>query len=179
MKLKCGSRVKEWHQAKQEVRAALIERAKAQNVISYSELAVKVIAIKLEPQSFALRTMLREIVAEENAAGRGMLTALVVYSSGDMQPGPGFFDLAGRLGKNTNDILRCWIKELMAIGQGWRANKRHIASWPNNHELPFVTVGRWRQLLVLLAPFPPMWSDQSIDYGRHPHIHIFTMLNPF
>ena len=51
------------------------------------------------PQSFALTTMLREIAAEENAAGRGMLTAIVVYNSGDMQSGPGFFDLAGRLGE--------------------------------------------------------------------------------
>jgi len=55
---------------------------------------------------------------------RTLLTALVVYNSGDMQPGPGFFDLAGRLGKNTNDILRCWIKELkrvhasLLLGQG-------------------------------------------------------------
>jgi hypothetical protein len=63
--------------------------------------------------------MLREIAAEENAAGRGMLTAIVVYSSGDMQPGPGFFDLAGRLGKNTNDILRCWIKELKRVYSYW------------------------------------------------------------
>jgi hypothetical protein len=110
MELKCGHPVKAWCQAKQEVRAALIERAKDSDIISYGELAVKVTPVKLEPQSFALRTMLREIAAEENAAGRGMLTALVVYHSGDMQPGPGFFDLAGRLGKNTNDTLRCWIK---------------------------------------------------------------------
>ena len=88
-------------------------------VIPYVELTRNITAIQLEPQSFALTTMLREIAAEENAAGRGMLTALVVYSSGDMQPGPGFFDLAGRLGKNTNDILRCWIKELKRVYGYW------------------------------------------------------------
>jgi hypothetical protein len=53
--------------------------------------------------------MLREIAAEENRA-----EALVV-----LQPGPGFFDLAGRLGKNTNDVLRCWIKELKRVHGYW------------------------------------------------------------
>jgi hypothetical protein len=48
-----------------------------------------------------------------------MLTALVVYNSGDMQPGPGFFTLAGRLGKNTDDLLRCWIKELKRVYGYW------------------------------------------------------------
>ena len=97
--MKCGYPVKKWNDAKRQVREVLINRAKAGDIISYLELSCNITAIKLEPQSFALRTMLREIAAEENAAGRGMLTALVVYSSGDMQPGPGFFDLAGRLGR--------------------------------------------------------------------------------
>ena len=97
----------------------LIARAKARDIISYKELVGQVTAIQLEPQSFALRTMLREIAAEEHAAGRGMLTALVVYNSGDMQPGPGFFALAGRLGKNTDDVLRCWIKELQRVYNCW------------------------------------------------------------
>ena len=107
MKLKCGYPVTKWNGAKRQVRAVLIERAKAGDIIPYIELTRNITAIKLEPQSFALRTMQREIAAEENAAGRGMLTAIVVYNPGDMQPGPGFFDLAGRLGKNTTDILRC------------------------------------------------------------------------
>ena len=88
--------------------------------------------------------MLREIAAEENAAGRGMLTALVVYSSGDMQPGPGFFDLAGRLGKNTNDTLRCWIKELKRVHGYWskaRGKQTPYRRSPNNHELQVMMVG--------------------------------------
>ena len=123
MKLKCGYPVKKWNDAKRQVREVLINRAKAGDIISYAELTVHVTAIKISPQSFALRTMLREIAAEESAAGRGMLTAIVVYSSGDMQPGPGFFDLAGRLGKNTNDILRCWIRELKRVYSYWSGAK--------------------------------------------------------
>ena len=119
MKLKCGYPAKKWKDAKRQVREVLIERAKAGDIISSTELTAHVTAIQLEPQSFALTTMLREIAAEENAAGRGMLTAIVVYNSGDMQPGPGCFDLAGRLGKNTNDTLRCWIKELKRVCGYW------------------------------------------------------------
>ena len=123
MKMKCGYPVKKWNDDKREVKAVLIERAKDRDIIPYIELTHNITAIQLEPKSFALRTMLREIAAEENAAGRGMLTALVVYNSGDMQPGPGFFDLAGKLGKNTNDILQCWIKEVKRVHACWSRSK--------------------------------------------------------
>ena len=123
MQLKCGYPVKKWNDAKREVREVLIERAKAGDIIPDVELTRNITAIQLEPQSFALTIMLREIAAEENAAGRGMLTAIVVYSSGDMQPGPGFFDLAGRLGKNTSEILRWWIKELTRVHAYWSGAK--------------------------------------------------------
>jgi len=123
MQRKCGYPVKKWNDAKRQVRKVLIECAKARDIISYVDLTRHITAIQLEPQSFALRTMLREIAAEEHAAGRSMLTALVVYNSGDMQPGPGFFDLADRLGKNTNDILRCWIKELKRVHAYWSGGK--------------------------------------------------------
>ena len=38
-----------------------------------------------------------------HAAGRGMLSVIVVHKQGDMQPGPGFFELAQRLGRDTSD----------------------------------------------------------------------------
>jgi hypothetical protein len=119
MRTRCGYPVRKWRQAKREARAVLINRAKAKDVVTYGELAAHVKAIQLAPDSLVLSTMLREIGAKEHAAGRGMLTALVVYSNGDMQPGPGFFDLAGRLGKNTSDVLRCWIKELKRVYRYW------------------------------------------------------------
>ena len=119
MQRKCGYPTTKWNAAKRQVMEVLTDRAKAGDVIPYIELTRNITAIQLEPQSFALTTMMREIAAEEHAAGRGMLTALVVYSSGDMQPGPGFFALAGRLGKNTNDQLRVWIKELKRVYGYW------------------------------------------------------------
>lgn len=119
MRLRCGYPAAKWRQAKREIKAVLIARAKAREIITYIELVSQVTAIQLEPQSRALSTLSREIAAAEYAAGRGMLTAVVVYSSGDMQPGPGFFSLAGRLGKNTDDPLQCWLKELQRVYGYW------------------------------------------------------------
>jgi molybdopterin synthase catalytic subunit len=79
----------------------------------------KVTEIDLEPNSYALAAMLGEISSEEDAAGRGMLSVIVVHKIGDMQPGPGFFDLAGELGRDTSDILKCWVEELKKVHRVW------------------------------------------------------------
>ena len=48
-----------------------------------------------------------------------MLTAIVVHKSGDMQPGPGFFELAKSLGKNVKDPLACWVAEFNKVHDYW------------------------------------------------------------
>jgi hypothetical protein len=48
-----------------------------------------------------------------------MLTVVVVHKTGDMQPGPGFYELAKRLGRDTKDILRCWVDELHRVHAVW------------------------------------------------------------
>jgi hypothetical protein len=123
MEGKCGYPARAWHQAKREVKTVLIGQAKARSVISYFEVAARVTAIKLGPDSLALRTMLREIGAEENAAGRGMLSALVVDRSGQREPDMGFFELASQLGKNTSKIMWCWLKELKRVFNCWSRAK--------------------------------------------------------
>ena len=109
----------DWDSAKEEMRQILIERAKVRGMIPYSELAIKVQAIRLQPESYALAAMLGEISTEEDAAGRGMLTVIVVHKHGDMQPGPGFFELAKELGRDTSDILQCWVDELKQVHAYW------------------------------------------------------------
>jgi hypothetical protein len=108
MKLKCGYRLKAWHQAKQEAKAVLIGQTKARAVSSYFELAV----------------LLRETGAEENAAGRGMLTALVVARPGQKQPDLEFFELATQLRKNTSNIMWCWLKGLEWVFRYWSKARR-------------------------------------------------------
>jgi len=119
MTTRYGFEINDWNAAKEQMRQALIDRARVRGMIPYSELVNQVDTITLEPDSFALAAMLGEISTEEDAAGRGMLTVIVVHKDGDMQPGPGFFELARTLGRDTSDILRCWIAELHSVHRVW------------------------------------------------------------
>src|SRR5687767_7825242 len=97
------------------MREILIAHARNRATIAYSDLTRQVRAIQLDPHSSALAKMLGEISEEEDALGRGMLTVLVVHRGGDMRPGPGFFELARRLDRDTSDIERCWVEEFQHV----------------------------------------------------------------
>jgi hypothetical protein len=109
----------DWDAAKQEARSLLIARAKLRGMIPYSDLAKGITAISLDPHDQRLFHLLGEISSEEDAGGRGMLSVIVVHKFGDMQPGPGFFELAKKLGRDASDILRCWVDELRKVHAVW------------------------------------------------------------
>lgn len=109
----------DWNAAKEEARSAMIERAKLRGMIPYSDLVKEIHSIKIDAHDPRLFHMLGEISSEEDAAGRGMLTVVVVHKLGDMQPGPGFFELAKELGRNTSNILKCWVDELHRVHAVW------------------------------------------------------------
>lgn len=111
----------DWEAAKNEARDILIERAKVRGMIAYSDLAKQVTKINLKAHDPRFFHFLGEISVEEEEAGRGLLTVIVVHKSGDMQPGPGFFELAGSLGRDTSDPLQCWIAELHRVHAYWSA----------------------------------------------------------
>lgn len=123
MTTKYGYSIADWNAAKQEMWHILVEGAKLRGMIPYSELVQEVHAIKFEPDSYAFHAMLGEISRDEDQAGRGMLSVIVVHKYGDMQPGPGFFELAKQLGRNTADILMCWIEELKEVHEYWSISK--------------------------------------------------------
>lgn len=114
-----GYLISDWRKAKEEMRGILIEHAKIQRTIPYSTLAAMIQTIHIEPDSYGFFEMLGEVSRAENAAGRGMLTVLVVHKDGDMQPGPGFYKLAKELGRDTTDLVKCWIDELKAVYAKW------------------------------------------------------------
>jgi len=114
-----GFTQQQWDAAKEEVKRVLIERAKVRGMIPYSELVTQIRAIDLEAHDQRLFNLLGEVSSEEDAVGRGMLTVIVVHKDGDMQPGPGFFELAKELGRDTSDILECWVKELHHVHGYW------------------------------------------------------------
>lgn len=112
----------DWAAAKQEARSLLIARAKLRGMIPYSDLVKEIRAISLDPHDQRLFHLLGEISSEEDADGRGMLSVIVVHKFGDMQPGPGFFELAKELGRDTSDILKCWVDELKKVHAVWSTN---------------------------------------------------------
>lgn len=108
-----------WDAAKDEARAAMIEVARQGRTMSYTRLAQKIMICQLEPRDVRLAHMLGEISTEEDEAGRGMLTVVVVHKTGDMKPGPGFFELAESLGRDVSDTDRCWIEESRKVYEVW------------------------------------------------------------
>jgi len=122
MSEKYGFTKAEWKKAKDEVRNILIRRAKVRGMIPYSELVADVKTINLKPESYALAEMLGEVSTAEDEAGRGLLSVIVVHKYGDMQPGSGFFEMARSRGRDTSDILKCWIEEVKRVHAQWSIN---------------------------------------------------------
>jgi len=109
----------QWEAAKAEGKKVLAGYATRRQMVPYSEFVKEIHSIQLEHFDPRLFHFLGEISTEESAAGRGMLSALVVHKHGDYQPGPGFFELAKQLGHNTSDILKFWIEEVKRVFAAW------------------------------------------------------------
>lgn len=105
------------------MRIAIIERAKRERMITYSELLKKVKSLKLNIEEIDHRSIMAEMLGEislaEDKAGRGMLSALVVHKTGDREPGQGFFDYAEALGRDVSDKTECWIREVNRVHGYW------------------------------------------------------------
>ena len=91
----------QWDAAKREAKEILIARAKLRGKIAYSELVENLTTVRFEAHDPRLNQLLDEITSEEDSAGRGMLSAVVVHKNDDMFPGDGFFELAKRLGRDV------------------------------------------------------------------------------
>jgi len=119
MGTKYGYKAEDWEKAKEEMREILIDRAKQRQTIPYTDLVADIEAIDLPRNSPALWDMLGEISTAEDAAGRGMLTVIVIHGKGDTLPGAGFFKLAKRLGRDTSDERAFWTQELRWVYRSW------------------------------------------------------------
>jgi hypothetical protein len=113
----------EWQKAKQQARDVMIRRARVRGMIPYSDLLAEVTAISIEPHDLRLSPFLGEISREEHAEGRPLLTAIVTHKTGDMQPGPGFYELAASLGRDTSDLVKCWVEEAKKVHAYWEKKK--------------------------------------------------------
>jgi hypothetical protein len=108
-----------WMLAKEYAKTLLVDIARQKATIAYSILVAKISIISLDPHSYAMRAFLGEISTEEHEAGRGLLSVVVVYKHGEMMPGPGFFELAEKLGYNVRDQTEFWLSELRKVYDIW------------------------------------------------------------
>ena len=79
--------------------------------MTYTDLCSEISAIRFDPHDPRLPHLLGQISTEEDRAGRGMLTAVVVHKD-DLQPGAGFFELAQLLGRSVVDKEQSWVQEM-------------------------------------------------------------------
>lgn len=114
----------------EETAEALAERVRAQlrtvagqgAPITYKALAN---ALGLTPPNTVHRVTqaLETLMAEDAAAGRPMIAALVVARARGGLPAPGFFDCAARLGRfsgNASEAAAFHAAELEAAAEFWR-----------------------------------------------------------
>jgi len=116
----------EWRSAISEAIAILQECAAAQSGwVTYGDLASRLKSIRIDPFGGPMNHLLTKVSEEENAAGRPLLSAIVVREE-DKTPGNGFFTLAKWLGFKFSDPDDFWIKEFTKATDYWK--KQSISS---------------------------------------------------
>jgi hypothetical protein len=109
----------EWKCAKKEALRILSTTAAKRGMIPYGDLAREVTSIRFEPHQSSLWWLIGEISEDEDKAGHGMLSVIVVHKHGDMEPGTGFFELAENLGRDVTDRTAFWVSELHQVHGYW------------------------------------------------------------
>jgi hypothetical protein len=103
------------------VLAELVRAAQYRGLTTYQDVAV-IMGLPLTGNRMGreIGQALNEIVQDEIAAGRPMLSAVVVSVSG--RPGPGFFELGKQLGrfKHGQSEDDFWIQEREAAYAAWK-----------------------------------------------------------
>jgi hypothetical protein len=125
-----GHLLDHWQAAKAEMRAILIDCAREQRTISYSELSARLQTLHLPPYSYAMVGMLDEIGMENFEEGKAPLPTLVVRKS-DGRPGPGYFRKSYaryapvstaeqvRLGVDQADVETFWQEQFARVCEEW------------------------------------------------------------
>jgi hypothetical protein len=111
----CRSKHRWFETAVKQASKAMKRYAAKQSTITYTEVSNTITVTRLEPHDPRLWAVCGQVSVEENAAGNGMLSAIVVHKSGDMEPGKGFFNLAKECGRDVSDRDKCWIEEVKFV----------------------------------------------------------------
>lgn len=117
----------DWDRVRDQLRATILEVARLEGLISYSDLIRDVPEIE-GPHSHALAAMLGEIGSHCHADGLPLLSALVVYKDKNKNgPGAGFYEAAELLGYNVSSNAmardRFWCREVERCHQQWARSR--------------------------------------------------------
>jgi hypothetical protein len=114
----------QWQSAVSEATSILQQIAAADpGLITYGELSNRITTTRIEPFGSEMNRLLTDVSTEENAAGRPLLSSIVVRQD-TMQPGAGFETLARSLGFVFSDSDAFWLQELTRTQNYWREQLR-------------------------------------------------------
>lgn len=119
MDTKYGFSMSDWKSMVEEIRLLLVDVAKNEELISYTDLVAKIKTARLDPHSYALANLLGDVSTAEFKANRPLLSSLVVYK-GTSEPGPGFFSIAKELGISIKDEIEFHLNEVKKCFKYWR-----------------------------------------------------------
>lgn len=124
---KYGYSPESWSALKNEIRSILIRAATSvEQTISYTDLAETVQSACLKPFSQPLFAALTELSEEEDTAGRGMLSAVVIRKDRRKTRKSGFIKLAARRGRDVTNVRECWDAEIERVCNYWCAHGAKI-----------------------------------------------------
>ncbi len=107
----------EWEVMRSAMHVELIEAAKQAQILTYGDLAL-LLPVYVHPGSYAFTRLLIQVCATAEAAGDGLLCALVVSKSTGI-PGAGFFRGAAERGIDVSDYESFWHDEVERVFDRW------------------------------------------------------------
>ncbi|MBE2183169.1 MAG: hypothetical protein IAE89_07070 [Anaerolineae bacterium] len=104
--------------AKEEMRAALIDIARKREIVTYTELCLRISSVGMHPHSFVFTQMLREVCGEEYAKGHRQLCALVVAKATGI-PSGGYFTNTAPFKRDFGDLMEEWRADVEDVFEYW------------------------------------------------------------
>lgn len=111
----------DWNALKREMRDLLINLARAEKTIAYSELAASLKTAYIHYRAPAFGQILRDLAAEDRAAERPMLATLVVNKATG-RPGIGYYKHLMDAGKSADDLEAYWLERFHEVCDYWQTH---------------------------------------------------------
>jgi hypothetical protein len=109
-----GYGLDEWDVARDQLRTALVARARAHATVSYADACAEITVARFRHYSWSFMALLDEVCRLEDGANGTILASLVVRRDSGM-PGEGYFTWAARSGHDVTDREAFWRTEAARV----------------------------------------------------------------